>query len=84
MTLASCRPTETVEGIVQDYNTNLPIRNANIYEQNNHDNNTYSDSLGKFKIKALTVVIKKDGYQVKIVSFDKCESEYVLLKAVGQ
>lgn len=84
VTFFSCSQTETVVGIVQDFKTNQPISKAYIYEKNNPDNNTYSDTVGKFTIKALTVIIEKNNYQDKTVSFDHCESEYILLKAIGQ
>lgn len=83
-TLNSCGPRDAIDGYVIDVKTNRPILNAHIYEQDNPDNGTYTDSVGKFKVPATTVVVEKENYETKIITFDHCESEYISLKPIGQ
>ncbi len=78
--IISCRPHEAFQGQVQDLNTNKPIVDARVYDSEDAKNETYTDSLGNFKINATTVIVEKDNYISKTLTFDHCESEYVLLK----
>ena len=77
--IISCRPYEAVKGQVQDFNTNKPIVEAHLYDTENAKNETYTDSLGNFKINATTVIVEKNNYTSKTVTFEHCESDYILL-----
>ncbi len=78
--IISCRPHEAVQGQVQDFYTNKPIVNAHLYAAGDAKNETNTDSLGNFKINAAIVIVEKNNYTSKTVTFDHCESEYILLK----
>jgi hypothetical protein len=71
---------EEVDGEVKEIITSAPVIKAHIFEKNNPTNETYTDSLGQFHIKALTVIVEKENYESKTVKFDHCESNYIMLK----
>ena len=90
--LTSCRQPENITGTVTNFDGNQPLTKVHVFQKDYPQNDTYTDSLGKFQIKkngfiefwgsSLTVVVEKENYQSKDVTFDHCESEFISLKPI--